>query len=200
MGFFRPSLKIYKKSYRVITSIQYIQGEIVKVKLEKLKECFNKIRHWERKRKMPIGAFVAVFDKKSFNRMALVKHGYGQKKRSLPGGGSAYTGEPLPKIATREAKQEIGLDVAVGIYGLKAFINFKSQEGAVALFEATIIGGDGIPENPNEISEWGFFSEGEIDEMWRREEIYRAQYCLAKIAFKRWTHTIYEWPESLRSI
>ncbi len=76
------------------------------------------------------------------DRILLVKHGYGQLYWSLPGG-VMESGESIEQAASREVREETGLDISlgrlVGVYSLPS-------ENALALtFEARVVGGELCP-------------------------------------------------------
>ena len=117
---------------------------------------------------MDVGVFVVVRDASS--RFLLVKHNYGQKKWSLPGG-KLEQAELVPVGAKREVQEETGLEVEIG--ELVGMFPLRLKRGLVILFEAIKTGGILYPEN-GEISECRYWRINEIDS----SEIYPAQLAL----------------------
>ncbi|OGM99818.1 MAG: hypothetical protein A2736_03205 [Candidatus Yanofskybacteria bacterium RIFCSPHIGHO2_01_FULL_41_27] len=117
---------------------------------------------------MSVGVFVAI--RGPDNSFLLVKHAYGERKWSLPGG-KLEQGELVPNGGQRETLEEAGVIVQiirqVGIFSL------RKTFGIAILLEGRIIGGKLKPDN-KETSDCGFFK---IDEL-RQEEIYPAQLSL----------------------
>ncbi len=110
--------------------------------------------------------------------LLLVKHNYGERLWSLPGGG-VRQGEIVTQAARRELFEETGIDRVKCLRQIGQFTLIK-RYGLVDLFEARDWAGS-IGVDGNEISRWGFFSFAEIDKLKENEQIYRAQFKLVKI-------------------
>lgn len=159
----------------------------------------------DRKHKWSFGVFVAIRSRgwsTRPNNFLLVRHNYGEKKWSLPGGG-LNQGEEADVGVIREAKEETGLDIGIchphiGIFPLKKSL------GMVILFEGHIIGGNGgqfHPVNQEEISDCRFFTFQEIAAMHARKEIYPAQFELMELArlVNRKCWPVYDWSAKTKS-
>lgn len=92
-------------------------------------------------------------------RVLLVHHTYGRLNWEIPGGGSE-SGESAATTALREAREELGVDVAlerlVGVYWEPAWGSGRGMHHFV--FTAKLRGP--LPSRPAdpEISEWGWFA------------------------------------------
>ena len=119
------------------------------------------------------GVFVAV--RNEYDEYLLVRHGYGEEKWSLPGGGLEQ-GEVASDGAVREAKEETGYDIEVGqLIGIFAQ---KKKLGQVILFEGKIKGGEIVIRDSGEITACGFMKPERI----LMDEIYPGQLNLIRRA------------------
>jgi len=87
-------------------------------------------------------ASVVIFD--ATNRVLLIQRGHEPAMGlwSVPGG-SAWAGESLPDAARREAKEETGLDVAIGHEVWVAVVPLSPESDyEIHAFEAQVIGGE----------------------------------------------------------
>ena len=84
------------------------------------------------------GVFNVIRDPENRQRVLLVRHGYGTRKWSLPGGGIKQA-EVANDAATREARDETGLEVKP--VRLIAHLSFRFKYGFMLLFESEIVGG-----------------------------------------------------------
>lgn len=134
-----------------------------------------------------IGVAVAILQD---NKILLVKHSYGQKKWSLPGGRLEFP-ESLETCAIRETKEETGLDVkakrVVGVYAL------QKSPGVFVLFEADTIGGT-LVQQTNETTNCEFFSEDDIP-----EDTYPAQKTFINDAFLGAEKTVWDFGKDRES-
>lgn len=132
-----------------------------------------------------VGVFHVVKDNHKC-KVLLVRHGNGEKKWGLPGGGM-HQGENPKEAAIRETKEETGLfipDVSfVGGFGL------KKSFGVVWLFESVLdeknyrVANRWMSPDGREIEECGFFYIAEIKELEERSLIYSAQFGFIQWAF-----------------
>ncbi len=113
----------------------------------------------------------------------LVKHGYGEGKWSLPGGG-VRQGEIVIHAARRELLEETGISRVATLRQVGQFTLIK-RYGLVVLFEAR--GWFGYPKaDGKEIVACRFFTPEEMEMM--REGIYPAQLKLVHIYLQYWNH------------
>ncbi len=144
-----------------------------------------------------IGCFSYIRkDPVDIKEFLLVKHAYGSKKWSLPGGGIKAKGEPANAAAIREAKEETGYEI--GIMRQLALLSFekKPEGGTVVLFDCYVIGGENNPKDPQEISKCKFVTFEEAAEMFKWGKIFETQFKLIYIADNcKYGNpsTIYEW-------
>ncbi|OGN07684.1 MAG: hypothetical protein A3B86_02510 [Candidatus Yanofskybacteria bacterium RIFCSPHIGHO2_02_FULL_38_22b] len=124
-------------------------------------------------KKLSLGIFGTA--KNGQNKYLMVKHAYGLKKWSLPGGGFEQ-GEFFSDACVRETLEETGLAVVVK-HLIGQFTLVKSKGGLI-LYETTVVGGEINPANPSEISECEFLSKNTIRELWEKDLVYDAQYSL----------------------
>lgn len=134
---------------------------------------------------MSVGVFVAI--RRPDNSFLLVRHAYGDKKWSLPGG-KLEQEELVPDGAKRETKEEAG--VVVEIIRQVGIFSLRKTFGMAILLEGRIIGGELKPDG-KETSDCGFFK---IEEL-KLEEIYPAQLSLLMWAEKTQEKTtpVYGW-------
>ena len=119
------------------------------------------------------GAFVAIADHDS---ILLVRHNYGEKKWSLPGGG-VKQGEIVIQAARRETREETGISEMTTMRQIGQFTLIK-RYGLVVLFEA--LGWFGYPKaDGQEIAECRFFTFDEL--LVIKDEVYPAQLKLVHI-------------------
>jgi len=122
------------------------------------------------------GVFVVV---PQHDSILLVKHNYGERKWSLPGGG-VRQGEIVTQAARRELREETGIEQVHSMRQVGQFTLIK-RYGLVVLFEA--MGWFGSPRSDGqEISLCQFFNPEEINVMYG--EIYPAQMKLIGIFLK----------------
>lgn len=117
-----------------------------------------------------IGIFCII--KRSDDKYLFVKHGYGMKKWSLPGGG-LERGEFPSEAGVRETLEESGFGVKI-----KRFVGIFSlikSDGIVLLYEADLVGGE-YRVNGTEITECCFFSNEEAKKKNSERLLYDAQY------------------------
>jgi len=118
--------------------------------------------------RLSTGVFVVVQD--GGGKFLVVKHRYGWRRWSLPGGGPEHK-ELLPDSGKREVLEETGLKVEIteqiGIFTLR--LSF----GHVVLFRGHIVSGIMEPDR-KEVSECGFYSLEEL----RAMPVYKAQLSL----------------------
>jgi ADP-ribose pyrophosphatase YjhB (NUDIX family) len=100
-----------------------------------------------------VGVFVVVPGKD--DRILLVKHKYGQKKWSLPGGGIEL-GESVEEAAIREVKEETGLEIEIS--HLIGIFSLQKSKGIIILFEARKISQSPGNWDKDEIETWSFIS------------------------------------------
>lgn len=121
-------------------------------------------------KKLSFGIFFVIKDYE--NKYLFVKHNYGMKKWSLPGGGWER-GELTSDAGIRETLEESGFVTRpkkfIGIFSL------KKSDGVVILYEADTVSGE-IRIDGAEISEAKFLSLDEIHELNQKRELYDAQY------------------------
>ena len=122
-------------------------------------------------KQISVGVFIVAKDPDG--RYLFVKHGYGMKKWSLPGGG-LERGEFVSDAGTREALEESGLKVKVKRY--IGHFSLKKSDGLVLVYEADIIGG-AITESGNgrEITSCKFFTKEHAYYLNRLRDLYDAQ-------------------------
>ena len=118
--------------------------------------------------RLSTGVFVVIQD--GTGRFLVVKHRYGWRRWSLPGGGPEHR-ELVPDSGKREVLEETGLRVEIteqiGVFTLR--LSF----GHVILFRGRIFGGSTRPDE-KEVSECGFYSLEELQAM----PVYKAQMSL----------------------
>lgn len=126
------------------------------------------------------GAFVVIADHDS---ILLVRHNYGEKKWSLPGGG-VKQGEIVIQAARREAREETGISQIATMRQIGQFTLIK-RYGLVVLFEA--LGWFGYPKTDGqEIAECRFFTLNELKAV--SSEVYPAQLKLIGIFLRYRSH------------
>jgi len=119
------------------------------------------------------GVFVVIPDHDS---ILMVRHNYGEKKWSLPGGG-VKQGEIVIHAARREMQEETGISRVITLRQVGQFTLIK-RYGLVVLFEA--IGWDGFPKaDGQEIAECCFFNLDELGVV--SSNVYPAQLKLVNI-------------------
>ena len=119
------------------------------------------------------GVFVVIA---THDSILLVRHNYGEKKWSLPGGG-VKQGEIVIQAARREAREETGISQISTLRQIGQFTLIK-RYGLVVLFEA--LGWYGHPQaDGQEIAECRFFTVEELGVI--LGEIYPAQLKLVNI-------------------
>lgn len=147
------------------------------------------------KNKWSFGVFAAIrnltWEKVDYQSFWLVKHSYGEKKWSLPGGGLEL-GEKIDQGVKRETKEETGFEIEIvnppiGIFSLRKSL------GIAVLFSGHIVGGTNNP-NPNEISECRAFNFEDMVIMAERGEIYPAQFGLVRQAMRAVLTKQSQWP------
>ena len=124
-------------------------------------------------KKLSLGIFGVA--KNHNDKFLMVRHAYGLKKWSLPGGGFEQ-GEFFSDACVRETLEETGLTVRVKRL-IGQFTLYKSKGGLI-LYETEIVSGIINPSDPNEISDCDLFNKGKITEMWESGIVYDAQYSL----------------------
>lgn len=124
-------------------------------------------------KKLSLGIFGICKDVKG--EYLMVRHNYGLKKWSLPGGGFEQ-GEFFTDACIRETLEETGLTVRVKRL-IGQFTLYKSKGGLI-LYETEIVSGFINPSDPDEISACDLFNKGEITELWESGLVYDAQYSL----------------------
>lgn len=126
-----------------------------------------------RKARFVIGVFVIVFNDTS--EVLLVKHRYGKRKWSLPGG-ALHEREQVYKGAIREVKEETGLDIDID-HVLGIYDTYCGEEKTI-LLQGKIIGGS-LHQCTEEIEDCRFFA---LDALpW--DEIYPLQQQMIREAF-----------------
>lgn len=95
---------------------------------------------------------VALFD--AAGRLLLVHQHYGAHRWDFPGGATEADESP-DETAVREAREEVGLDVAID--GLIGVYYTRNVGRLVFIFRASIVGGTFAPQ-PEELSEAGWFA------------------------------------------
>lgn len=110
------------------------------------------------------GVFIVIWHPVDENQILLVRHGYGTKKWSLPGGGIKQS-EFAPDAIQREAYSETGLNVyqseQVGHF------SFRIKYGFVLLFRCTHFAG--FPKEKGdgkEIVECRYFHKDDLPDMY----------------------------------
>ena len=130
------------------------------------------------------GAFVIFINPENTRSYLWVKHGYGDKKWSLPGGGVKFS-EMVNRAAVREGEEETGLKILGPLQPI-AIASLQKKYGVVILFR--VIRFEGIPlVNGTEITEAKYMTLEEIQEY----QVYQAQKRLAEI----YEYAIYKLPE-----
>ena len=131
------------------------------------------VKYIELEKKLSLGIFgVARNEKDDF---LMVKHNYGLKKWSLPGG-SFEQGEFFTDACIRETLEETGLTVTIRRL-IGQFTLYKSKGGLI-LYETEVVDGTINPADPEEISACEFLSKSRIVELWKKGEVYDAQLSL----------------------
>lgn len=104
-----------------------------------------------------LGAAVVIRDKAG--RVLLVRHNYGRLNWEIPGGG-AEPGESVADTAIREAREELGVPIALGrLVGVYWEPHWREHLG-MHHFVFTADLGKPLPDRPpqpTEISDWGWF-------------------------------------------
>lgn len=96
----------------------------------------------------PVGRAASVFLSDENGRVLLVRHGYGLRRWALPGG-VVEANETVREAAVREAREEIGVDVAIcGLHGTYYVHGMKRPSVQSHVFRATIR--TGIPHIADE--------------------------------------------------
>lgn len=97
----------------------------------------------------PQAAGVLLFDENG--KILLVKHNDGSGRHSLPGG-AVEPGEAPPDAAIREAREKIGVDVALqGLLGIYKTVGGEKPDRYVYVFTAEVLAGTIGIADPNEI-------------------------------------------------
>ena len=99
-----------------------------------------------------LGVFVAV--RNEAGAYLVVKHNYGDRKWSLPGGG-VDQGEIINLTALRELGEETGFEGKIG--NIIGIFSLRKKRGVVVLIECKIVGGCRKSHNNNteiSASEW----------------------------------------------
>src|SRR3989344_1612129 len=136
---------------------------------------------------MSFGVFAFIRDAQK--RVLMVRHNYGQRKWSLPGGGLEQ-GELATRGVQREVAEETGY--VVGINGLIGIYSLRKSPGIVLLYSGKVLVSDPVNQlNTQEISQARFISLEELRSM--KHQIYPAQLGLIERAT---TIRKGEWPES----
>ena len=124
------------------------------------------------------GVFVVI---ESFGSILLVRHNYGEKKWSLPGGG-VRQGEIVTQAVRRELAEETNINQVATMKQVGQFTLIK-RYGLVDLFYA--MGWFGNPKaDGKEIAECKFFDAEEMLEI--EKNIYPAQLKLVHIFLEYW--------------
>lgn len=122
------------------------------------------------------GVFIIVEDN---HKILLVKHNYGEKLWSLPGGG-VKQGEIVIVAAKRELLEETGIEHAGSNFKQIGLFTLIKRYGIVVLFQS--LDWFGCPKaSGNEIVECKFFSIDEINTLSKNSLIYPAQLKLVTI-------------------
>ena len=114
------------------------------------------------------GVFAVVRNPNNTDEVLLVRHGYGTKKWSLPGGGIKQ-GEFAPDAIMREVLDETGFEV--GINKHVAYLSLELKYGFTSLFECHIVGGAlNQKGNGQEITECRFFHKDSLPNMYNAQK------------------------------
>lgn len=109
-----------------------------------------------------LGAAVVIRDEAG--RVLLVRHSYGGLNWEVPGGGSE-PGESVAETAIREAREELGVPIALGrLVGVYWEPHWRDDLG-MHHFVFTAVLGQALPERspqPAEISGWGWFDPSQL--------------------------------------
>ncbi len=125
------------------------------------------------------GAFVIIPTVPRCDSVLMVKHNYGEKLWSLPGGGVKQS-EIVIHAAKRETAEETGITDVEKFWQVGQFTMMK-RYGLITLFEAVKWSGDPRPDQ-KEISECQFFTLDELVAI--SDQVYPAQLKLVKIYMK----------------
>lgn len=110
------------------------------------------------------GVFNNIRNPKDRNWILLVRHGYGTKKWSLPGGGIKQA-ELATQATMREGKDETGFEVRPARQ--IAHLSFRYKYGFMILFESEIVGGAiRMTGNGKEIIECQYFHIDNLPDMY----------------------------------
>lgn len=120
------------------------------------------------------GVFLLFLHPENNRSYLWVKHGYGDKKWSLPGGGVRLA-EMVNRAAVREGEEETGLRI-LGPLEPIAIASLQKKYGVVILFRVIRYGG-ALNVNGTEITEAKFMTLEEIP----IADVYRAQKKLAEV-------------------
>ena len=131
-----------------------------------------------KREEMNFGVFVVV--RNELGHLLMVKHNYGEKKWSLPGG-KIERGEMVPIGAARETLEETGFSVTIG--DQVGIFSQRKTLGIVILFEGTLSDIARQKFDKQEVQLCEFLSLSEIECL--GDQIYPAQFGLVKM-FMTW--------------
>lgn len=114
------------------------------------------------------GVFAIIRNPHDKDMILLVRHGYGTKKWSLPGGGIKQ-GEFAPDAIAREVLDETGLNVKVKKQ--VAYLSLELKYGFTSLFEVEITGGVvRHTGNGQEIIDCDYFNKDSLPPMYNAQK------------------------------
>lgn len=139
-----------------------VVGLVGKTPLWRLLSFFLSFRH----ARFRIGVFVAIFNEQG--KILLVKHSYGKRKWSLPGGGLEEN-ETNEEGCVREIREETGLSILVrrviGIYEQHQTQRPKKKLIKIVLYEGEPTGGL-LQRRTLETDDCGFFGKTSLPDLY----------------------------------
>lgn len=129
--------------------------------------------------RLPASVSAAVFIEDDKGRLLLLQQAAKRKgHRWGPPAGGIHSHESPIDTALRETKEEIDVDVELlDVLGIYPTDKGDSSSGIAFVFRARIIAGE-IRPNPDEISDYRFFSASEIESLITENMLYKPEYNL----------------------
>ncbi len=136
----------------------------------------------EKRERLRVSVSAAVFIEDNQGRLLLLKQAAERKGSKWgPPAGGMYAHEDPIATATRETKEEIGVEVELtSILGIYTVDRGESMSGIGFVFRGKIAGGEIRPKR-DEIADYGFFTAREITNLINNDMLYKPEYNLPGI-------------------